>query len=58
MVASKRLPASRVGPLSTFCPLYHSLTVPELWPGPEQVRRTDTLTSRAAPAGKFDPVVR
>ena len=46
-------------PLSTFCPLYHSLTVPELWPGPEQVRRTDTLTSRAGPAGKFVyPLVR
>ena len=43
MVASKRLPASRPAPLSTGCPLYQSLAVPELCPAPKQVRRAETL---------------
>jgi hypothetical protein len=51
MVASKRLPASRLAPLSTGCPLYQSLAVPELCPAPKQVRRAETLMLNWAPEG-------
>ena len=43
MVAPKRLPASRLAPLSTDFPSYQSLSVPELCPAPEQVLRAETL---------------
>ena len=44
-VTPKRLPASRVFPLSMARPLYQSNTVPLAWPPPEQVRRADNLNS-------------
>ena len=52
MMTSRRLPASRLLPLSIGWPLYHSWAVPEACPPPEQVRRTETLTSSAEPTGK------